>query len=66
MEEIARNSNFGYSQNNRWAGYNSIKSNGGQVSGARGDFDCSSLVISCYVLAGIPGLKAGSGYTGNM
>ena len=66
MEEIARNSNFGYSQINRWAGYNSIKANGGKVSGAYGDFDCSSLVISCYVLAGTPNLKAGSGYTGNM
>lgn len=66
MEEIAKNSNFGYSQINRWAGYISIKANDGKVQGAYGDFDCSSLVISCYVLAGVPGLKAGSGYTGNM
>lgn len=32
---------------------------------SKGNFDCSSLVISSYVLAGCPKLQA-TGYTGNM
>lgn len=55
MEQICADAAFGYSQGKmqRWDGYRSIKANGGVVSGAAGDFDCSSLVISCYVLAGL-------------
>jgi peptidoglycan hydrolase-like protein with peptidoglycan-binding domain len=65
MEEICANNSFGYSQYTRWDGYNSIVANGGKVQGARGDFDCSSLVISCYALAGLP-ITTGSGYTGTI
>ena len=65
MEQICANNNFGYSQYNRWDGHNSIVSNGGKVQGARGDYDCSSLVISCYALAGLP-IVTGSGYTGTI
>ena len=64
-QEIASNPSFGYSQPNRWTGYNSIVSNGGKVAGARGDFDCSSLVISCYALAGLA-IPTGIGYTGTI
>lgn len=64
MEQICANDNYGYSQPNRWAGYNAIVNNGGKVAGAKGDFDCSSLVIACYILAGLN--IAASGYTGNM
>ncbi len=66
MEQICADDSFGYSQGKtqRWDGYRSIKANGGEVSGAGGDFDCSSLVISCYILAGLN--MAPTGYTGDM
>ncbi|MEA5047888.1 MAG: SH3 domain-containing protein [Eubacteriales bacterium] len=66
MEQICENSAFGYSQGKtqRWDGYRSIKAKGGAVSGASGDFDCSSLVISCYLFAGL-NLQP-DGYTGNL
>ncbi len=66
MEQICAASAFGYSQGTtqRWDGYRSIKANGGVVSGARGDFDCSSLLISCYIFAGL-NLQP-DGYTGNL
>lgn len=66
MEQICADDSFGYSQGKtqRWDGYRSIKANGGVVSGARGDFDCSSLVIGCYILAGLN--MAATGYTGDM
>lgn len=64
MEQICADDNFGYSQPNRWQGYQSIINNGRRVAGAKGDFDCSSLVLTCYILAGLN--IAASGYTGNM
>ena len=66
MELICADDAFGYSQDKvrRWDGYRSIKANGGVVSGARGDFDGSTLVISGYILAGLD--MAPDGYTGNM
>lgn len=64
MEQICADPDFGYSQPNRWSGYNSIINNDKKVAGAKGDFDCSSLVLSCYILAGLS--IAASGYTGNM
>ena len=66
MEQICADEAFGYSQGKaqRWDGYRAIKANGGVVSGAHGDFDCSTLVISCYILAGLD--MAPDGYTGNL
>lgn len=64
MEQICNNNNYGYSQPNRWAGFNSIMANGKKVAAGKGDFDCSSLVLSCYIFAGLQ--IAASGYTGNM
>ena len=64
MEQICADPDFGYSQPNRWKGYNDIVDNGGKIAGAGGDFDCSSLGLSCYILAGLQ--IAASGYTGNM
>lgn len=66
--KIANNSNYGYSQGSgssdgRWSGYKKIKADG--FGKSKGAFDCSSLVISCYILAGCPNLKA-TGYTGSM
>lgn len=66
MEQICAYSAFGYSQDKvrRWDGYRIIVANRGAVVGAYGGFDCSSLVISCYILAGL-NLKQ-DGYTGNL
>ena len=66
MEQICADNAFGYSQGKtqRWDGYRSIKANDGMVSGVNGDFDCSSLVISCYILAGLN--MEPTGYTGDM
>jgi hypothetical protein len=63
-KEIALNSAFGYSQNTRWTGYTSIKNNGFKIQGAHGNLDCSSLVITAYIMAGL-NIKA-SGYTGSI
>lgn len=62
MEKICANDNFGYDQSERWTGYNSIKKNG--FDKAKGEFDCSSLVISCYIFAGLN--MSPDGYTGNL
>ena len=66
MEQICRDDSFGYSQGKtqRLDGYHSIVANGNVVSGAGGDFDCSSLVISCYILAGLN--ISAAGYTGDL
>lgn len=64
MEQICKDSSYGYSQPRRWDGYKSIKKNGGDIAKGSGGFDCSSLVIACYVLAGLN--MAADGYTGNM
>ncbi len=66
MEQICRDSAFGYSQGKvqRWSGYQSIRANGGNVAGASGDFDCSTLIFACYILAGLDLVP--DGYTGNL
>lgn len=51
MEAICKNKNYGYDQSQRTTGYESIKKNG--VAKGKGEFDCSSLVASCYKLAGL-------------
>ena len=65
MERICAG-NFGYSQEQkaRWSGYRAIAAVCGFVEGACGDFDCSSLAIACYILAGLT--HPASGYTGSM
>ena len=52
MINLANDSSHGYDQIYRW--------------GERGDFDCSSAVITAYQEAGIPVKTAGATYTGNM
>lgn len=47
---IAQDDSHGYSQQARWGP----------------DYDCSSLVISAYELAGVPVKEAGATYTANM
>ena len=63
MERICAG-NYGYSQSARWTGYKAIKAAGGNVEAAKGDFDCSSLVVSCYIFAGLN--HAATGYTGSI
>lgn len=53
MEQICADNNYGYDQDERLTGYNAIVANGGKVKGAKGEFDCSSLVSTCYRLAGL-------------
>jgi len=52
MENTANNNAHGYDQIYRW--------------GEKGDFDCSSAVITAYEQAGIPLKTNGATYTGNM
>lgn len=53
MEQICNDDNFGYDQGQRTTGYTAIVANGNKVSGAKGEFDCSSLVSACYIFAGL-------------
>ncbi len=64
MVQICTDDNYGYDQVERWTGYNAIKKNGSKVSGATGEFDCSSLIITCYIMAGLK--ISPDGYTGNL
>ena len=52
MEAWASDSSHGYDQQFRW--------------GEKGDYDCSSAVISAWELAGVPVKTKGATYTGNM
>lgn len=52
MENWANDGVHGYDQQFRW--------------GEKGDYDCSSAVISAWELAGVPVKTSGASYTGNM
>lgn len=52
MESMANNDSHGYDQRYRW--------------GEKGDYDCSSAVISAWEQAGVPVKTKGATYTGNM
>lgn len=52
MEQWAQNPLYGYDQAYRW--------------GEKGDYDCSSAVITAWDKAGVPVKAAGATYTGNM
>lgn len=52
LENLARDDSHGYDQAQRW--------------GERGDYDCSSAVITAWERAGVPVKAAGASYTGNM
>ncbi len=51
MELICKNPSYGYNQSQRTSGYDSILTKG--IPEGRGSFDCSSLVSTCYKLAGL-------------
>ena len=65
-KRIAECSKFGYNQSDRWSGPKAIEKVGvdNLEYAQKGDFDCSSLVLECYRLAGLP-IKM-TGYTGSM
>ncbi len=52
-EQICKDPNYGYDQLQRLTGYNAILKNNKKIKGAKGEFDCSSLVAACYILAGL-------------
>ena len=52
MIQTANDPRHGYDQARRW--------------GERGDYDCSSAVITAWEIAGVPVKSAGATYTGNM
>ena len=52
MENLANDNSHGYDQRYRW--------------GERGDFDCSSAVVTAWTQAGIPVKANGATYTGNI
>lgn len=52
MIELAYDDSHGYDQDERW--------------GERGDYDCSSAVITAWQKAGVPVKTEGATYTGNM
>jgi len=52
MEQACANPNIGYSRTNRYKWYSSAKANGGDITLASGDCDCSSLVSGIANLAG--------------
>ena len=63
MTVLANNNKVGYSQKHRMDAFNSIKKNGGDISKASGDCDCSSGVCGMTQLAGgnvKPNLATGS------
>lgn len=54
MKAICENDSFGYDQGERVTGYMNIVNAKNKVENALpGEFDCSSLVASCYKLAGL-------------
>lgn len=63
MEDICLDNSFGYDQSQRLTGYYAIKENSNNVKGAKGEFDCSSLVSSCYNLSGVNVSPNNSTYT---
>ena len=53
LKQICADPNYGYDQDQRLTGLAAIRKNGGKVSGAKGEFDCSSLTAAIYILAGL-------------
>jgi len=69
MEHLVDHEWHGYSQYARWGdgeGYCYVSIGGQSYALEQGDRDCSSAVINCYQVAGIPVKDKGATYTGNM
>lgn len=61
--QIANDDSFGYDQDQRSTGLKAILASGSISDTVDSEFDCSSLVFSAYILAG---LEIEVGYTGNL
>lgn len=69
MEHLVDHDWHGYSQYARWGdgeGYCYVSVGGKSFPIEQGDRDCSSAVINCYQVAGIPVKDKGATYTGNL
>ena len=69
MEHLVEHEWHGYSQYARWGdgeGYCYVSVGEKSFPIEQGDRDCSSAVINCYQVAGIPVKDKGASYTGNM
>ena len=64
MQYACDNKNIGYGQSDRRSAYNSALVNGKTFKKAKGNTDCSQLVASCYILAGLK--ISPDCYTGNL
>lgn len=53
MEQICADDNYGYDQNERWTGFHSIMDNKKKIKGGKGEFDCATIIITAYILAGL-------------
>lgn len=65
MERICESPKFGYDRDDRWTGYDAIKAKG-FYDAKKSEFDCSSLVLSCYRFAGLLKLREKWGTTSTM
>ena len=65
MRLACNNNKIGYGQNDRTTAYESAKKNGITFKNASGNTDCSQLVASCYIFAGLTQLSPNC-YTGNL
>lgn len=65
MRYACENNAIGYDQKERTTAYESAKRNGGTFKSAAGETDCSQLVASCYIFAGLTRLSPNC-YTGNL
>ena len=63
-EKLCLSGLFGYSEESRWSGYYSIRTSNGELPASKAFFDCSSMIISAYIFAGLEIDPVG--YTGNM
>lgn len=64
FSRIAKDSSFGYDQDQRWTALEAIRNAGGNIEAAAdSEIDCSSGIDISYILAG---LKVERGYTGNL
>lgn len=65
MLSICSSPQFGYDRDQRWTGYDAIKAKGVYYA-KKSEFDCSSLVLSCYRFAGLLQLREKWGSTSTM
>lgn len=65
MELACKNNSIGYDQYERKTAYESALNNGNTMKNASGEADCSQLIATCYILAGVTEISPDC-YTGNI